>query len=400
MGDGAADIKWQKDTMEEFLPPHEEFLEGRPQVKTLAFSIARRYGFRCYWSAMSCSVLLPRSEGTYKRCDVVGVRAWVKNGIAHNWSRMLGNLKMGPDEICTPAPTSSTGLENEGYLLTTRALMTLCCHWSRQLGSPEGRLAAHDLLCAIWRKSLGASFTLAVVANPSLPSASWKRVEVVVTCLEVNLDEVSLAFQHTQVVPASVRKAMMPPTGGLQPLALWLRHLMGRPTLHWLTAQLFTALASRFDDACMVEPDVLKPIRIHLADLGHRTDPAVRRAILEAARAKHLGTRMGRFAKAVGKAKLGANRNHLHVELKVYFMELRRCMQGAKQIAIAPDDTNFNGRSFCLSPVMNLGTGMVGWLPPKAWGLVKNILSEHVSCLHRACSYVVYISTDHWFIYT
>lgn len=68
---------------------------------------------------MTLAILLPRDAGCYKRTDAVGVRMWVKNGFAHQWSVFLERFGIGNDEILLPSAAGSGGHASEGYLLST-----------------------------------------------------------------------------------------------------------------------------------------------------------------------------------------------------------------------------------------------------------------------------------------
>lgn len=202
--------------------------------------------------------------------------------------------------------------------------MVLCCHWSRRAASDEARTCAEAMLVNLMQRLLPFEFELEVFANPQhdiLPGHLKGRVEIHISGLHINTDrladDLGALSQH---IARGKLKPILAGDGGMQLVVHWLQTLMSRPLARWLCAQIFEKLALQLGASWIDEHDSLGPLRLQVAELGHRIDPAVRRAVLEAARAKNVGSRLGRFAKAIGRAKLGSNRNHLHVELKVYFL--------------------------------------------------------------------------------
>lgn len=149
----------------------------------------------------------------------------------------------------------------------------------------------------------------------------------------------------------------------------WLGALMLRPHGHWLLDQLVPAIAAVIDRHWDVAVDIFAPLQKSIAQYAHRCDPALRRAAFVATRAKQGSQKLSRAAKVLGKSASLRNRLHMHCEMHCYFMEFRRVFSSSVQLAVAPDDSRFHGKAYCMSPVQDLVTGIMGWLPPKAQAL-------------------------------
>lgn len=371
--DGAFQAKWYDEAQEEFFSSFCELVPQRPSVKVLLFRLPRPCKWKLMWQLHSLAQMLDRSEdGMYKSGSPAAIRQWLKWGLHKSWANSLSVFGAGNDHILHPAfHPSKVGspLATQGYLMTTFAVILLIFHWVGHLAGDLAKRSAMVILRAIMETKMPAQFDLELllhVRHESLPPAARHPVRLRVADGQIDLQEL-VDDPSWRLLERKHRAATVPRQADTQCLLVeWMLFMSGRRNARWLYSQCVRGIASILEAVWEPSGDLMESLRGNVADFGHRCDPSLRRAVSLAARAKLGGSRLHKAALALGRKRLGPNRNHLHCEMAGYFSELRRCFWGCQQLCIAPDDSRFHGKGYCLSPIMDLRTGMTGWLPPKA----------------------------------
>jgi len=372
--DDAVDIKWFSEWQDEFVPTYFEVLPHKPAVKVLTFKTARFRLARFYWCLFHLAMLLDRSDASaYTSAEPEAVQRWLTKGI-HKWRLVLEKHHVGEKELLRPSMANEANLlEAEGALASTKATLFLLLQWLQHLQSASAQASCEVIIEGILRQRLPEEFELQihpVIDYMCLPPGVLAQGTIVVTGWHVDLAALSASHGCWKALPLATRKAIF--GKGLPthlPLHRWLGALMLRPYGHWLLDQLVPAIAAVIDRHWDPAVDIFAPLQKSIAQYAHRCDPALRRAAFLATRAKQGSQKLSRAAKVLGKSASLRNRLHMHCEMHCYFMEFRRVFSSAVQLAVAPDDSRFHGKAYCMSPVQDLVTGIMGWLPPKAQAL-------------------------------
>lgn len=367
--EGATTTKWLEEVRREFVSDYIEVFPDKTPIKVLCFRVPQRHKWRMLWQVQSLALLLlDSSEENYKSSSAVAVRQWITWGLHKSWAARLKQLGAGDDHVFHPL------LHPSQHLGAPWVLADDLCHGllGDPLVGPPRRRACQEERCGIDGRHLpaGPSDRVPLPSRRSCRLSGMLEVVRPTQALSVKDGQVDLrpmlATGAWARLPRRHKVAFPTDSDPESMLIEWLHHMSTRPNARWLYIQVLAGIAKVMEASFEPKHDALVALRGNIADFGRRCDPAVRRAICMVARAKLGGARLHKAALVLGKTGLGRNRNHIHCEMAAYYRQLRRTIQDTKQFCIAPDDSRFHGKNFCLAPVMDLASGMVGWAPPKA----------------------------------